>query len=108
MCAQVFYLAEGGSAADVDAIFTSKALSRVFTFEFDPSYPSWGMNITQAIARLHARGIRTLTATSKYLPSVKSQEDLFHDGFDVVYTYDTENGVVARTNIDKERGVTPP
>lgn len=37
-----------------------------------------------------------------------AQEGLFRDGIDVVYTYDTPNGVSARTKIDVERGVTPP
>ena len=41
-------------------------------------------------------------------PSVQEQEGLFHELYDVVYTYGLENGVVARTNIDKERDIVPP
>jgi hypothetical protein len=101
-------LAEAGSASDLQTIFTSKAVSRVFTLEFDPGYPTWGINVTDTIRMLHSRGMRTLTATGKDLPSASSQEALFRAGIDVVYTYDTENGITARTSIDKERGVTPP
>lgn len=42
---------------------------------------------------LHPAGVRALTATSKVRPPVKEQEGLFRDGIDVVYTYDTPNGV---------------
>lgn len=52
--------------------------------------------------------MRTFTATPKFYPSVETQEDLFKAGFDVVYTYDAQNGVIARTNINKARGVNPP
>jgi len=108
---QVYYLAEGNSAADIDTVLSPKfdwLRSRIFTFEFDPSYPQWGVSIPKSIERLHQKGIRTLAATSTWYPSVDSQEDLFKAGFDVVYTYDTQNGVTARTNIDIARGITPP
>ena len=106
---QVYFLAEGASAPDINTILNAKTLNRSFTFEFDPNYPQWGVNVTQVIQKqLHPRGVRSLAATSKDVPSVKSQEDLFRAGFDVVYTYDTINAITARTNIDKERGVAPP
>jgi len=108
---QVYYVAEAGGTQELDLIFSPKlawVIPRVFMFEFDPSYPSWGINLPVTIQKLHSRGMRTFTATSKFYPDVDSQEALFKAGFDVVYTYDTQNGVTARTNIDIERGVTPP
>jgi len=108
---KVYYLAEGGSAADIDKILSKDyawLLPRIFTFEYDPSYQSWGIDIGKSIVRLHGKGIRTFTATSQWWPSVASQEKLWDDGFDVVYTYGTQNGIIARTNIDKKRGVIPP
>jgi len=107
---KVYYLAEGGSASDIDLILSPSyawLLPQIFTFEFD-SYTDWGVNIKEYINKLHKRGVRTLTPTSKFFSSVAEQEKIFRDGFDIVYTYDTQNGVIARTNIDKERGVTPP
>jgi hypothetical protein len=83
-------------------------LPRTFMFEFDPSYGTWGIDLPSSIKKLHAKGMRTFTATSRFYPSVESQMELYEAGFDVVYTYDTQNGVTARTNIDKQRGVIPP
>jgi len=77
-------------------------------FEFDPSYLTWGIDVQQRIQQLHSKGVRTTTPTSKVFPSVESQQALFDSGFDVVYTYDTQNAVIARTNVDKARGVIPP
>lgn len=109
---EVYYLAEGGSVADLDALLNATTVvPRAFTFEFDPTWPKWsGLgNVTDVIAgRLHKAGVRSLAATSTLLPSVQSQEALFNTGFDVVYTYDTPNGVTARTNVDTARGITPP
>ena len=48
---QVYVLAEAGSLGDITTLFSgSKALlERAFTFEFDPSYTTWGINVTQVI-----------------------------------------------------------
>ena len=35
-------------------------------------------------SKLHPLGVRSLTATSQFLPSVKEQEGIFEAGFDVV------------------------
>lgn len=108
----VYYLAEMGNAADIDRLLSSEfkpLLSRLFTFEFDPSWSDWGINISDTmIKRLHPQGIRSLAATEKTLPSKKSQEKLWETGFDIVYTYGTAAGVQARTTIDIQRGVIPP
>jgi glycerophosphoryl diester phosphodiesterase len=109
---KVYYLAEGSSPGDIDTILSPSyawLLPRIFTFEYDPAWDKWNINIQESIKKLHSKGVRTLTATATQLyPSVDSQEKLFTTGFDVVYTYDTQNGVIARTSIDKQRGVTPP
>jgi hypothetical protein len=108
---KVFYVAEGGSLNDLNVMLSTTfdwLLPRIFMFEFDPSHTSWGINLPDTINKLHAKGMRTFTATPKFYPSVATQEAIFNSGIDVVYTYDTQNGVIARTNIDKERGVSPP
>jgi hypothetical protein len=59
-------------------------------------------------SKLHPAGVRSLTATSEVLPSVQEHEQLFDAGFDVVYTYDLDNALLARTAVDTARNVTPP
>lgn len=108
---QAWYLADGDSAEDISTFVAAPQdlIKRSFTFEFEPSYTSWGINATQVIeSKLHPLGVRSLTATSQFLPSVKEQEGIFEAGFDVVYTYDLDNALLARTAIDTARNVTPP
>jgi len=109
---QVYYLAEGSSANDINTILSSQyswLLPRIFAFEYDDGWENWGVNISQSITRLHKNGVKTLVPTEdQWYPSVEAQEAYFRDGFDIVYTYDTVNGVTARTNIDIERGIIPP
>jgi hypothetical protein len=111
---QVYYLAEGGSMNDLNDFLNTAPpalLARSFTFEFDPSWKNWGIqNVSSLIqTELHTRGIRSLAATSTVLPGVPEHVQLFEqDGFDVVYTYDTVNAIQARTQVDEDRGITPP
>lgn len=108
----MYYLPEVGSTNDLNRLLSPEfadLLPYMFMWEFDPGWPTWVLNISEMVTKqLHPLNVRSFAATSEYAPSVKSQEELFREGFDVVYTYDTKNGVTARTTIDKERGVTPP
>lgn len=107
-------MAEGGSLSDLEMFLTNASatlLRQSFTFEFDPTWPQWGMtNVSEVIAtKLHPLGIRSMAATGKFLPSVQDHLNLWeNDGFDVVYTYDTVNAVTARTQVDEARGISPP
>jgi glycerophosphoryl diester phosphodiesterase len=110
---QVYYLIEINSPADIATIVNNTTVmqrERAFTVEFNGYQKgAWAhVNLTQSIASLHAAGVRTLVATSLEAPSEKAQEELFEVGFDVVYTYGTKQAVLARTTVDKARGVTPP
>jgi len=110
---QVYYLAEGGSKNDLDTLLNAPASlrARTFAFEFDDSWPQWGIgNVTDVVSkRLHPVGIRSLAATpTQFHPSVAEQVGLYNQGFDIVYTYDTPNAIEARTQVDKARGVVPP
>lgn len=110
----VYYMAEGTSLSDLELFLTNASatlLRQSFTFEFDPSWPKWGMaNVSEVIAsKLHPLGIRSMAATPTILPSVQDHLTLWEtDGFDVVYTYDTVNAVAARTQVDEARGISPP
>ena len=78
--------------------------------QFGPDWPKWGLNITDVVANMvHAKGMRSMAATSKFLPSVAEHETLFlQDAMDVVYSYGAVNAVEARTAVNKLRGITPP
>jgi len=100
-----------GAASDVDTLLSdafAPLLPRLFTFEFDPSWPDWDMNVTDVIAnRLHPAGVRSFAASKKTLPSTQNHLDLYNAGFDVVYTYGTKRAVDARKQVNEARGIDP-
>jgi hypothetical protein len=106
----VYFVANCRSKSDLELAVNKSALflPNVFAVEYDPHLvPQIDLKEWNAI--LHAIGYRTLTATPTQLdPSVAEQEGLYAQGIDIVYTYGTENGVAARTAVDKQRGVEPP
>ena len=108
---QVFYLAELGSAKDIDAMLAAPAalLQQTWGFEFDPSYEKWGLNITQVIdGKLRPRNISSLAATAANpTASEENHLQLWRQGFDVVYTYNLANAVKARVVINSGRGLSP-
>lgn len=85
-------------------------LARVLMYEFGPDYLTWGQDIPALVKTVvHANRMRALAASTKFLPSVSAQQDMFEkQAIDVVYTYDTKNAVEARTNVNVARGITPP
>lgn len=108
---QVYYLAEGSSAEDLSFVLSDafdELRLRCPVFEFNTNYLKWGVNVSQAIELLHDKGHRTFTATSDFFPSIESQVALFESGIDIVYTYDTPNGVTARKSVNTKRGISPP
>ncbi len=108
----MFFLANAHTADDVTtaiASFNTTWRRRAFCFEFDPKL--WatlqpGNAFAAVVAQLHAAGLRTLTATpTQFEPSVAEQVRLYQQGIDIVYTYNTPNGVTARDQINKARGL---
>ena len=85
-------------------------LKRTFLFEFN-DYADWdATELTNAINTAHAAGVRTV-GTSKDSPvtaTVDNHLDVFHTGFDVVYTYNLENAVTARQIVNTDNGISPP
>ena len=107
---QVYYLAELGSAAEIDTMLAQPAelLARTFTFEFDDGWDGWGIDVAATVRdKLHPKNIRALAASEK-VPTVRGQKKLWEAGFDVVYSYGLANAVTARTEVNNERNVTPP
>lgn len=111
---QVFYMVDARSQDDLNAMLdkatVANLLPNLFTFEFEPHlYKQFAAkDVKGVVDKLHAVGLRTLTATTRLLPSVASQEAIFNAGIDVVYSYDCANAVEARNNIDKQRGLSIP
>ena len=104
----VYYLAEAGSEAEIDAVLAAPAelRARIFTLELDQGLLKT-VNVSATAARLHAAGIRLLAPTDETLATVAAHEKLWRSGIDVVYSYGVDHGVVARKKINEERGVTP-
>ena len=109
---ETYFVIEIKSAADVDTMLESsdEALGRAFLFEFQ-DWEEWSeADISADIARVAARGVRTM-AVSKSNPvtaTVQNHLDLFHAGFEVAYTYNINNAVDARIQVNTEHGVSPP
>jgi hypothetical protein len=107
---QVFYLAECNSADDVALVLKlPPALrARVFAVEFEP-VTCCGDSVAVTRTLLHPAGIKALGVSGKFQPSRSSQELLFTQyGMDIDYTYGLANAVAARSEVNKQRGVTPP
>jgi hypothetical protein len=55
-------------------------------------------------------GIRTFAATrdSAVGATVDNHRAIYDAGFDVVYTYNIDNAVIARIDVNTANGITPP
>ncbi|RYH02940.1 hypothetical protein EON65_47500 [archaeon] len=73
------------------------------------SYDSWS-NIADDIKDAQSRGFRTFAASNDnpVTATVQNHLDLYADGIDVTYTYNLANAVVARMQVNGERGISPP
>jgi glycerophosphoryl diester phosphodiesterase len=113
---QVYYLAECNSMDDLTRLLASPQalLDRIFTVELDgndPTFPNWGgsKNVTKIVTeQLHPRNMRSFAASKEELPSIVDHVQLWNEGIDVVMTYNLKNAVMARIEVDKQRGILPP
>ena len=108
---QVFYIAEAGSPADVQLLAAQPAAiySRCILVEFH-NWKTWGPTLSSDIALVHKVGLRAVgVTTDNSLQATKQQHlDIWHAGFDVVYTYNLGNAVEARVEVNTERGLPSP
>lgn len=106
----VYYVIEVGSTDDIDRMLalSDELLKPAFLFEFK-DYKTWP-DIDVDIQRVKDRGVRTMTmsAQNPVTATVQNHVDLFHAGFDVAYTYNTDNAMTARAQVNGENGVNPP
>lgn len=107
---EVYYVIEVASTADIDAMLasTDAVLKRAFLFEFK-DYKEWP-NVETDMNRVKDRGARTMTMSNQnpITSTVKNHVDLFHAGFDVAYTYNTDTAIKARVQVNTENGISPP
>jgi glycerophosphoryl diester phosphodiesterase len=106
---QVYYVIEVGSTADIDNMLavSDEVLRRAFLFEFK-DYKEWP-EVEKDMDRVKARGVRTMTMSNQnpITATVQNHVDLFHAGFDVAYTYNTDNAMDARYQVNTEREISP-
>lgn len=108
---QVYYIAEIASPADVQFLAAQPASvsSRCILVEFH-NWQTWGSTLASDIALVHKMGLRAVgVTTDNSLQATKQQHlEIFHAGFDVVYTYNLDNAVAARVEVNTERGLANP
>ena len=100
----VAYLIDIGPNLDEVEVLLDIANPRAFMFEMDPS-PSIGALVAN---RLHPAGVRAFTYDASPVASVDELRGLYDDGFDVVSAQAAQNGVTARIDVNRARGITPP
>jgi hypothetical protein len=108
---EVFYVIEIHNHADVLSLLASdpKMLARTFLIEFC-DFGSWDTNVQDDIKLVESAGLRTFAPTHDNPVTATYDEHMkiFNLGFDVVYTYNLNNAVEARVDINTDRGLTPP
>jgi glycerophosphoryl diester phosphodiesterase len=108
---QVYFIIEINSPDDVQTLIAQpkEVQQRSFLIEFN-NWDDWNADArTSSINQLHVAGMRTLATTKNksMLATVENHLHIFEAGFDVVYTYNLENAVTARVQVNTERGLYP-
>jgi hypothetical protein len=87
----------------------TEVLLRTFMFEFN-DWESYDGDLTADIQLVESKGIRSFapTKSSPVTATINNHLDIFHAGFDVVYTYNLANAVTARIQVNEENGISPP
>lgn len=83
--------------------------SRGFLLEFN-EWESWEGDLEVDVAAAKAEGFRTFAATraSAITATVENHLRIYRAGIDVTYTYNLDNAVVARKEVNAKNRITPP
>lgn len=83
-------------------------LQRAFLFEFH-DWEDWVGSLEEDIQLVESHGLRSFAATNAnaLTATVDNHLDIYHHGFDVAYTYNVENAVSARQQVNTENGISP-
>jgi hypothetical protein len=108
---EVYYIAELSTPADVQLLSTQPqaVISRCLLLEFK-DWEKWGPTLSSDLALVHKMGLRAVgvTASNPVQATKGAHLDIWHAGFDVVYTYNLGNAVEARVEVNTERGLPMP
>jgi hypothetical protein len=107
----VYWIIEIQSTADVQTLAAQSAnlLKRAILIEFQNSW-DWQTPISADIDTVHKLGLRAVgvTKSNTVMATVNQHLEIFHMGFDVVYTYNLANAVSARVQVNEQRGLAMP
>lgn len=109
---EVYYVINFHTTADMDRMLDApvNVRARTFLFEFN-DWSSWDSDeLSAGIKKVKSYGIRTFAATrdSSIGATVDNHMAIYDAGFDVVYTYNVDNAVVARVDVNTANGISPP
>jgi hypothetical protein len=109
---QVYYVIEISTSADVNTLLSLPAniLARSFLIEFN-DWSNWGgpNKVEDDVALVKGKGIRTFAATraSTFGATVEDHLRIYHAGIQVTYTYNLDNAVTARHDVNIKNGIFP-
>jgi hypothetical protein len=81
---------------------------RAFLLEFK-DWETWE-NVEDDIALAKSYGFRPFATTNDnpVTATVNNHLNLYHTGFQIAYTYNLTNAVIARQTVNTENGISPP
>jgi len=106
---KVYYGVELRTSDDITRILSSptEIKSRMLLAEFN-DWETWGDSLQNDINRVKAAGFRTFAASnSNPLTATVDNHLKIFSMFDVAYTYNLENAVTARKQVNEKNGITP-
>ena len=104
-----WYNVQTDNVADVQQVVTAAWKPRVAFVEVNVKYQEAHSDaeMTDLLnAKIHPAGLRGFVSTI-HLPTVADHVAMFDAGFDVIMTYNLDNALVARKQVNAARGVTP-
>lgn len=107
---QVYYIAELGQKEDLEKMLSSSPImkKRSFLLEFN-NWDTWD-DLETDIQRAESSGFRTFAKSNgnAVTATVNNHMKLYNAGFDVAYTYNLTNAVIARQTVNTENNISPP
>jgi glycerophosphoryl diester phosphodiesterase len=103
-----WYNMQTDSEADVDTVIALNNPHLAF-IEIDVNYQE-AQNAKMADLlknKIHPAGKRGFVSTI-HLPSAEQHKSMWDAGFDIIMTYNLDNAIAARTEVNTARGVSPP
>jgi len=105
----VYYIADIGDPSAIASMLALAASHNIFLLEIDRTYSGYTeAQVTDLLVNtVNPGGLKGFSASDIYLATVQNHKDVYHQGFDVVLSYNVPNGVQAAAAINAERGYPP-